>query len=38
VQRFVQEGLEGLRDKPGPRRRSELLPRDLRAQHDMEVG
>jgi CRP-like cAMP-binding protein len=38
VQRFVQEGLEGLRDKPGLRRRSELLPRDLRAQHDMEVG
>jgi hypothetical protein len=37
VQRFVQEGLEGLRDKPGPRRRSELPP-DLRAQHDMEVG
>ena len=38
IRRFVQEGLEGLRDKPGPRRRSELPPPDLRAQHDMEVG
>lgn len=38
VQRFVQEGLEGLRDKPGPRHRRELLPPDLGAQHDMEVG
>ena len=38
IQRFEQEGLEGLQDKPrlgpplGP------LPYDLREQHDMDVG
>ena len=32
VQRFVQEGLEGLQDKPGRRRRIAPLPHDLREQ------
>jgi len=32
IQRFVQEGLEGLHDKPGHGRRLALLPPDLREQ------
>jgi CRP-like cAMP-binding protein len=32
VQRFVQEGLEGLHDKPGPGRRRGPLPPSLRDQ------
>ena len=38
IQRFVQEGLEGLADKPGRGRRLGLLPPDLREQPDMDVG
>ena len=34
IQRFVQEGLEGLHDKPGRGRRLELLPSDRREQPD----
>ena len=32
IQRFVQEGLEGLHNKPGPGRRLEPLPHDRREQ------
>src|SRR5262247_916643 len=38
IQRFVQEGVEGLHDKPRYDRRIEPLPPDLREQDDMEVG
>jgi CRP-like cAMP-binding protein len=39
IQRFVQEGLEGLHDKPGPGRRLEPLPPDLREQpHNLDRG
>ena|ERR687887_411610 len=38
IQRFVQEGLAGLQDKPRRDRRMEPLPPDLREQPDMEVG
>jgi len=38
IQRFVQEGVEGLHDKPRYDRRIEPLPPDLREQYDMEVG
>jgi Helix-turn-helix domain len=38
IQRFVQEGLEGLADKPGRGHRLGLLPPDLREQPDLDVG
>ena len=38
IQRFVQEGLEGLDEKPGRGHRRGPLPSDLRNQHDMDVG
>src|SRR5215468_11228932 len=39
VQRFVQEGLEGLYDKPGPGRRRVPLPHYLRDQpNNLDVG
>ena len=38
IQRFVQEGLEGLQDKPGRGRRSNPRPDDLTNQRDMSVG
>jgi CRP-like cAMP-binding protein len=38
IQRFVQEGLEGLEDKPGRGRHRGPRPPDLREQPEMEVG
>src|SRR5262249_51694848 len=38
IQRFVQEGLAGLQDKPRRDRRLESLPPDFREQPDMDVG
>jgi CRP-like cAMP-binding protein len=38
IRRFVQEGLEGLTEKPGRGRRRRLLPPDLKEQLDMDVG
>jgi DNA-directed RNA polymerase specialized sigma24 family protein len=38
IQRFLQEGLEGLQDKPGRQRQLGLLPPDLKEQHNMDVG
>ena len=38
IQRFVQEGLEGLQDKPGRGRRSNPRPDNLTNQRDMSVG
>jgi CRP-like cAMP-binding protein len=38
VQRFVQEGLAGLADKPGRRHRLEQRLADLRDQHNMDAG
>jgi len=38
VQRFVQEGLAGLADKPGRRRQSPPPPYDMRDQHQREAG
>jgi CRP-like cAMP-binding protein len=38
IQRFVQEGLEGLEDKPGRGHRRGPLPPDLWEQHDLDVG
>jgi transposase len=38
IQRFVQEGLDGLHDKPGRGHRLRPLPDDLRAQHEMDAG
>jgi len=37
IQRFVQEGLEGLAEKPARRRRLEPRPSALREQHDRDV-
>jgi CRP-like cAMP-binding protein len=37
IQRFVQERLAGLEDKPGRGRRRGPLPPDLREQHDMDM-
>ena len=37
IQRFLQEGLEGLEDKPGRGRRLRPLPPDLREQHDRDA-
>jgi hypothetical protein len=37
VQRFLQEGLEGLEEKPGRGRRLSQRPSDLRDQYDMDV-
>ena|SRR5438128_2263877 len=37
IQRFVQEGLVGLAEKPGRGHRRRPLPPDLREQHDMDV-
>src|SRR5881296_3313669 len=36
IQRFVQEGLVGLAEKPGRGHRRRPLPPDLREQHDMD--
>jgi transposase-like protein len=38
VQRFVQEGLEGLLDRPRRHHQHRLLRPDLREQRDMDVG
>jgi len=38
IQRFVQEGLDGLHDKPGRGHRLRPLPDDLREQHEMDAG
>jgi transposase len=38
IRRFMQEGLEGLHDKPGRGRRIEPLPPDLREQSDTLDG
>jgi hypothetical protein len=38
IQRFVQEGLEGLAEKPGRGHRRGPLPPDLREQPEMDVG
>ena len=38
IQRFVQEGLVGLAEKPGRGHRLRPLPPGLREQHDMDVG
>src|SRR5216683_3902750 len=38
IQRFVQEGLEGLADKPGLRGLSRRRLADLTGQSDMDVG
>jgi Winged helix-turn helix len=38
IQRFVQEGLAGLQEKPRRDRRMEPLPPDLREQPDTDVG
>jgi CRP-like cAMP-binding protein len=38
VQRFVQEGLEGLADKPGRRHRRRQRLADLRGQPNMDAG
>jgi hypothetical protein len=37
VQRFLQEGLEGLEEKPGRGRRLSQRPSDLQDQYDMDV-
>src|SRR6266699_1179822 len=37
IERFVQEGLAGLEEKPGRGRRRRPLPPALREQHDMHV-
>jgi hypothetical protein len=37
IERFVQEGLEGLADRPTQRRRSELRRPALREQRDMNA-
>jgi transposase len=38
IQRFVQEGLAGLQDKPIRGHRRGPLPPDLREQHEMDAG
>ncbi len=38
VQRFVQDGLEGLAGKPGQRHQPGLRLPDLRDQHNMDAG
>jgi transposase len=38
IQRFVQEGLGGLHDKPGRGHRLRPLPDYLREQHEMDAG
>jgi CRP-like cAMP-binding protein len=38
IQRFVQEGLAGLIEKPGRGHRLGLLPPDLREEPNMDVG
>jgi biotin operon repressor len=38
VQRFLQEGLEGLADKPGRRHRPGSFQHDLRDQYDVDAG
>src|SRR2546428_11774402 len=38
IQRFLQEGLDGLVDKPGRGLRLRPLPPDLREQPDLDVG
>jgi hypothetical protein len=38
IQRFVQEGLTALQDRPRRDRRMEPRPPDLREQPDMDVG
>jgi Winged helix-turn helix len=38
IQRFVQDGLAGLHEKPRRDRRLEPLPPDRREQPDMDVG
>src|SRR5262249_34927429 len=38
IQRFLQERLAGLQDKPGRRRQLGLLPHELKDQHNMDVG
>jgi CRP-like cAMP-binding protein len=38
AQRFMQEGLEGLADRLGRRRRRGQRLADLRDQHDMDAG
>jgi transposase len=38
IQRFLQEGLEGLADKPGRGHRREPPQPGLAEQHDMDVG
>ena len=38
VQRFLQEGLEGLADKPGRRYRPRSFQHDLRDQYDVDAG
>jgi len=37
IQRFVQEGLEGLAEKPGRGHRLRSLPPDLRDQPDVDI-
>ncbi len=38
IRRFLEEGLEGLEDKPGRGHRREPQPPDLREQPDLDVG
>jgi hypothetical protein len=39
IRRFMQEGLEGLHEKPGPGHRIELLPPSLSEEpNDLDVG
>jgi hypothetical protein len=38
IWRFVQEGIEGLVDKPGRGHRLRPLPPDLREQPDLDAG
>jgi transposase len=38
VQRFLEEGLEGLADKPGRRQRRRPHPPDQTEQHDKDTG
>jgi transposase len=39
IRRFMQEGIEGLYEKPGPGHRIEPLPPDLREEpNNLDVG